>query len=288
VSTLERPPKGRLFGVGRRARQNIRCITRKELTAFLLGAENTGLANLAAGTTEFKAPETIISKQEYRRKLHVGSARALRLFDRAWAFSADLLAVHKMLFLVLTLMKNERITDWNARVEAAGELGDAGLREMLMASLDPGVEVQTPMAFERLLDYFVGGLGPGKRRNASESMFHTMNTLPIFSPEDERELKTKGCIMKPGGALNRPGQPPIHCPDISFVLQPGKGIGIRAEQDIAPDAVIGANAGVEVMNSEIGRPYVSLTYPSRFVAVVTGNIPELNLGQTPRFPWMGS
>jgi hypothetical protein len=38
---------------------------------------------------------------------------------------------------------------------------------------------------------------------------------------------------------------------------------------------IGVYAGGLVTNSEIGRPYVSLKYPSRYVAVVQGNIPAL-------------
>ena len=78
--------------------------------------------------------------------------------------------------------------------------------------------------------------------------------------------------------MHRPGCATILCPDVSFAVQPDKGIGIRAEEDILPDTVVGEYAGVEVENSEIGRPYISFVYPSRFVAVVTGNIPELNLG----------
>ena len=281
LSALEHPPKGRLFAVGRKnpgqlIRRNIRCITRKEVAAFLLRAKTTGLANLAVGIT---GPVTLVCPETIRsRRKHVGSAQALRLFDRAWAFSADLLAVHKMLLTMLTLKQGEEITCWNVQVEGAGELDDARLRAMLMATLNPGVEVQTPMAFERLLDFFVGGLGPGKRRNASENMLHSMNTLPIFPPEYERELKEKGCIMKAGGLVHRPGHATILCPDVSFAVQPDKGIGIRAEEDIPPDTVVGEYAGVEVENSEIGRPYISFVYPSRFVVVIIGNFPELNLG----------
>jgi hypothetical protein len=199
----------------------------------------------------------------------------MQLFDQEWAFSADLLAVHKMLFMMLTLRPDKTIPVWDAEVEAAGKLGGEGLRAMLMASLDPEVEVKQPMAFDRLVDFFVGGLGPGKRLHASENIVHGMNTLPILPPEDELELRTKGCILLPGGVVTRPGQDPKTVPAVSFAVQKGKGIGMRAEEDIPPNTVIGPYAGVEVMNSVIGRPHVSLEYPSRFVVVVTGDIPAL-------------
>jgi len=135
--------------------------------------------------------------------------------------------------------------------------------------------VQQPMAFERLVDFLFGVLGPGARRNAAESMVHVMNTLPILPPEDELALKSGGCIMMSHGVVNRPGHAPTRCPAVSFAVQPDKGIGVRAEEDIPPGTVIGPYIGSEAMNSEIGRPYISLLYPSRFVAVVQGNISEV-------------
>jgi hypothetical protein len=268
-------PKGCLFPVGRkRPGQLIRCITRKQVTEFLFKSGRTGLANLAAGTTGFKAAKSSIGEKERCRR-HVFSKKNMQLFDQEWAFSADLLAVHKMLFMMLTLRPDKTIPVWDAEVEAAGKLGGEGLRAMLMASLDPGVEVKQPMAFDRLVDFFVGGLGPGKRLHASENIVHGMNTLPILPPEDELELRTKGCILLPGGVVTLPGQDPKTVPAVSFAVQKGKGIGMRAEEDIPPNTVIGPYAGVEVMNSVIGRPHVSLEYPSRFVVVVTGDIPAL-------------
>ena len=268
-------PKGCLFPVGRiRPGQLIRCITRKQVTAFLVKSQKTGLGNLAAGTTGFKAAQSSIGEKERCRRL-VFSKQNMQLFDKKWAFSADLLAVHKMLFMMLTLRPGKTIADWDAEVEAAGKLGGEGLRAMLMASLNPGVEVQQPMALDRLVDFFVGGLGPGKRLDAAENIVHSMNTLPILPPQDELELRTKGCILLPGEVVTRPGKDPKYYPAVSFAPQKGKGIGLRAEEDIPPNTVIGPYAGVVVMNSVIGRPHVSLEYPSRFVVAVTGDIPAL-------------
>jgi hypothetical protein len=99
-----------------------------------------------------------------------------------------------------------------------------------------------------------------------------MNILPILPPEDELALSRPGCIMMSDGVVNRPGQAPIPCPKLSFAVQPGKGIGVRAEEDIPPETVIGAYAGREAMNGAISRPYISLKYPSRFVEVAQGNL----------------
>mmetsp|Transcript_56393 Transcript_56393/g.117859 ORF Transcript_56393/g.117859 Transcript_56393/m.117859 type:complete len:277 (-) Transcript_56393:80-910(-) len=110
-------------------------------------------------------------------------------------------------------------------------------------------------------------------------MLHVMNTLPILPAADELELSNRGCIMLPGGALTQPGCAPTMCPAVSFAVQSGKGhckgIGVRAEENIQPGTKVGVYAGESVMNSEIGRPYVSLKHPSRYVAVVQGNIPAL-------------
>ncbi len=47
--------------------------------------------------------------------------------------------------MMLTLRPGQSIADWDAQEQAAGKRGAAGLRAMLMASLDPEVKVQQPM-----------------------------------------------------------------------------------------------------------------------------------------------
>jgi hypothetical protein len=86
---------------------------------------------------------------------------------------------------------------------------------MLLNSLNPGVTVQQPMAFERLVDFFAGGLGPDKRCNAVENMVHVMNTLPILPPADETTLASGGCIMMKDGVLRQTGQAPVRFPAVS-------------------------------------------------------------------------
>ncbi len=133
------------------------------------------------------------------------------------------------------------------------------------------------MAFDRLVDFFAGGLGPDKRCNAVENMVHAMNTLPILPPADEFTLASGGCIMMKDGVLKQTGQAPVRFPAVSFALQSHKGIGVRAEQGIEPNTIIGPYAGTIVVNSEIGKPYISLTCPSRYNVVVTDDIPHLKL-----------
>jgi len=246
------------------------------MQTFRIRATQQGLANLSAGT--LKPAGKIIEEQVARRKL-VGSARQLQRVDREWAFAADLLAAHKMFLMMLTLKTGESIADWDARAQAECDLGADGIRKMLQASLEEGVTVQQPLAFERVVGFLSCFLGPGERPGSENAMLHVMNTLPILPAADELELSNRGCIMLPGGALTQPGCAPTMCPAVSFAVQSGKGhckgIGVRAEENIQPGTKVGVYAGESVMNSEIGRPYVSLKHPSRYVAVVQGNIPAL-------------
>jgi hypothetical protein len=284
-------PKNNLFLFGRQKQgQLIRCITRKEISAFLVRAEQTGLADLGAGADGFSLPFGLADlgagadgfseakdKMKIARRKLVGSAARLRIFDRQWAFAKDLLAVHRMIFMLLTFRCPYSIAGWDAQLQAACKRGAAGLKEMLLNSLNPGVTVQQPMAFERLVDFFAGGLGPDKRCNAVENMVHVMNTLPILPPADEFTLASGGCIMMKDGVLRQAGHASVCFPAVSFALQSHKGIGVRAEQDIQPNTIIGPYAGTIVVNSEIGKPYISLTCPSRYNVVVTGDIPYLKL-----------
>jgi hypothetical protein len=314
--------------------QLVCCINRAQIQEFLNKATKEGLANLGAGSSGLKEVREVIEKQEAERaprKLFdsAGKPGNLGRFDPKWGLAADLLAVNKMLFELLTFQKDDNILDWNARTTAAAQLGEEGIRKMLLASLKQPVEpetvkVQQTLAFERLVDLFVRGLGPGERRDAEQTMTCAMNTLPILPAEDELTLRKEGSIMLPRGVLNFPGLEQIHCPAVSFAVQErlrepdscvtedtparatkrakgsgggksdcdkarrkrqieangqkvrsSKGIGVRAEEDIPKGAVLGAYAGFPAMNAEIGRPYLTLKYPSRYVAVVMGNIPEL-------------
>ena len=289
--------------------RSLRCITRNQIQEFLKEATKEGLGYLVAGTAGsscLKEAKETIEKQEavgMAQRMRIGSTGNPGHFDRELAFAADLLAVNKLLFGVLTLGKDETSSDWDARRQAAAARGENGIRAMLLTPLLAQVP-QQPLAFERLVDLFVRGLGPlgpGERCDAEQTMTCAMNTLPILPAEDELELKQNGSIMLPRGVLNFPGQGQILCPAVSFAEQerqsdscvtenaPGsktksktgskvrssKGIGVRAEEMIRKGTILGAYAGFPGMNAEIGRPYLTLKYPSRYVAVVIGNIPEL-------------
>ena len=274
VEAVKLLPKRNLFLLGRLKSSDLfRCITRTQMQTFRIRATRQGLANLSAGT---QGPMQKVIEENVARRKFFRSEKRLQLFERERAFAADLLAANKMILGMLTLRTGESIADWDARAQAASDLGADGITRMLMASLEGGVAVQQPLAFRRVVSFLSCFLGPGERPGSQNAMLHVMNTLPILPAEDERELSSTGRIMLPAGSVTEPGCAPTRCPAVSFVVEPGKGIGVRAEEDIQPGTKLGAYAGVLVPNSEIGRPYVSLTHPSRFVAVVQGNIPALN------------
>jgi len=220
------------------------------MQTFRIRATQQGLANLSAGT--LKPAGKIIEEQVARRKL-VGSARQLQRVDREWAFAADLLAAHKMFLMMLTLKTGESIADWDARAQAECDLGADGIRKMLQASLEEGVTVQQPLAFERVVGFLSCFLGPGERPGSENAMLHVMNTLPILPAADELELSNRGCIMLPGGALTQPGCAPTMCPAVSFAVQSGKGhckgIGVRAEENIQPGTKLGVYAPTFLVES---------------------------------------
>jgi hypothetical protein len=91
------------------------------------------------------------------QRMRIGSTGNPGHFDRELAFAADLLAVNKLLFGVLTLGKDETSSDWDARRQAAAARGENGIRAMLLTPLLAQVP-QQPLAFERLVDLFVRGL----------------------------------------------------------------------------------------------------------------------------------
>jgi hypothetical protein len=131
-----------------------------------------------------EAKETI-EKQEAERmaqRMRIGSTGNPGHFNRELAFAADLFAVNKLLFGVLTLGKDETSSNWDAQRQAAAARGEKGIRAMLLTPLAQVLqEVQQPLAFERLVDLFVrclGPLGPGEHRDAEQTMNCTMNTLP--------------------------------------------------------------------------------------------------------------
>ena len=66
-------------------------------------------------------------------------------------------------------------------------------------SLNPDVAVQQPIAFERVVDLFAGGLGPGIRRDMAKILTHSMNTLPILLPPYEQALLRGEGLALPGG-----------------------------------------------------------------------------------------
>jgi hypothetical protein len=272
--------KGNLFPVGRK-KQGIRCISKAEMQSFLIRAARSGLANLWAGAAGFKQARDVIEQHTARRNL-IGSGTALRLFDRKWAFAADHVAVLKMLLMLLTLKPGQTIAAWDDQAQAACKVGAEGIRRMLVESLRSGVEVKQPQAFEKLVDFFAGALGPGERRDAKQSMLHIFNTTPVLPQDVELAIKLDGCFRLAGGCVSLPATaatmglkpPPTRhlqeCPIVALACQPGKGNGVIAEQDIDAGTALFHYGGDEVMNYEVGRPYISLVHPSRYVAVVQG------------------
>ena len=269
-----RQQKATVFPLGRKNQGIIQCITRQDMQAFLIRAAHSGLASLGAGSTGFRQEESVIKHHVERRK-YIRTAAALRVFDRKWAFAADYVAVHKMLLMLLTLKPGQQVAAWDAQAQEEFQKGEAGFRRMLMSSLNSGATVQQPMAFNKLVDFFAGSLGPGEGRDAKQSMLHLWNTTPILEPEVELAIRTGGCYPMPDGYVWVDGalRP---CPLVSVAVQPGKGLGLRAEEDIPEGTAIGAYAGTEVMNSVIGVPYETREYPSRCVAVVRGGVQGLN------------
>ena len=125
------------------------------MQAFLIRAARSGLGSLGAGSTGFRQPEAVIKRHEERRK-YIRTGGALRVFDRKWAFAADYVAVHKMLLMLLTLQPGQKVAAWDAQAQDAFQKGEAGIRRMLMDSLNSGPTVQQPLTFNKLVDFFAG------------------------------------------------------------------------------------------------------------------------------------
>jgi hypothetical protein len=156
---------------------------------------------------------------------------------------------------------------------------------MLLDSLKPNVEMQQPMAFERIVDLLTSGLKPDSRLDMAKTVTHSMNTLPILPPEYEQALSRGEGLPLPGGNVQNLFNCPVEkfwgqeLPRLEFCIQPdgaegNMGIGVRALQDINVGDVIGAYVGDKV--SDIGRKYVSKVYPSRFQVSIRGKIPLLS------------
>ena len=88
---------------------------------------------------------------------------------------------------MLTKKREESHSDWDLRAIKAAKAGAHGFRKMLLDSLKPNVEMQQPMAFERIVDLLTSGLDstlkPGSRRDMAKTVTHLMNTVPILPPE---------------------------------------------------------------------------------------------------------
>jgi hypothetical protein len=250
-------------------------ITREQTKEFQRRASMRGLAKLGGSTVGFK--DRVDQRQEANRRFAIGAGKKAN-FERKWAAVADLFAAFRMILMILTRRNKEKIQDWNARAIAAEDAGQAGIRKMLLEAVNPAIRVQQTMALDRLVDWLTGGLRQGERFNIIDAMGHVANTLPILSLQHEVTLNSGCGIRLPGGRVrdlcfNCPYKEllDLEMPDVELCLQEDMGMGARAKQDIEEGECIGAYVGELVPNHEIGTKYITPFFPSRFVAIISGD-----------------
>jgi serine/threonine protein kinase len=254
-------------------------ISRSEIQAFDTRASIHGLTNLGHGTKGFKDPDLVPDSPT------LSTAKRWQSFSKRWASATDIYAAQRTVLYVLTKKREEALNDWDKRAIKAAKSGAHGFRKMLLDSLKPNVEMQQPMAFERIVDLLTSGLKPDSRLDMAKTVTHSMNTLPILPPEYEQALSRGEGLPLPGGNVQNLFNCPVEkfwgqeLPRLEFCIQPdgaegNMGIGVRALQDINVGDVIGAYVGDKV--SDIGRKYVSKVYPSRFQVSIRGKIPLLS------------
>ena len=230
------------------------------------------------------------------------NGRLVRQFDKNFASKQDTFALLRTVFLVLTYKEGLSMDEWDAKATAAADKGTTGIQAMLLsASTSPSTVsaiIQQPQAFERMVDFLAGGLGSGHELDIERALTHEFITLAILTPHEEKCLQSAEGILFPHGLVCETLQLPegllpslpakkrlkvenAIIPKLSYKVQPGKGAGMMAFEEIDGDAFLGFYVGKYVRNHICGDEYDVREYPSRFN--LTGQGPLKVLKQANKF-----
>jgi hypothetical protein len=209
-----------------------------------------------------------------------------RRFEPKHGYSRDRFAAFRTVLFTLTHRQDVSMIEWDAEALAAAKGGRSEIRAMLLRAVRSGVEVQQKVVLERLVDFLFEGLRPEtagavRRLSSKEAMTDEMATLPILPPRYAVQLAAGLPIGLQGGPLHRflpagywnvldkKDQDAV-LPPLSFVNQPGMGMGVFADEEIPGGAVVALYVGHWAPNGEIGKEYAVRDFPSRYSATVQG------------------
>jgi hypothetical protein len=208
-----------------------------------------------------------------------------RRFEPKHGYARDRFAAFRTVLFTLTHRQDVSMIEWDAEALAAAKGGRSEIRAMLLRAVRSGVEVQQKVVLERLVDFLFEGLRPEtagavRRLSSMEAMTDEMATLPILPPRYAVQLAAGLPIGLQGGPLHRflpAGHPALNTkdrdarlPPLSFVNQPGMGMGAAADEEIPGGAVVALYVGHRAPNAEIGKEYAVRDFPSRYSATVQG------------------
>jgi hypothetical protein len=260
-------------------------ITRADLSRFQnLAGQRGGLANNGGGGTLGFRNEDEITAQKLLLDSGGGGIFARR-FEPKHGYARDRFAAFRTVLFTLTHRQDVSMIEWDEEALAAAKGGRSEIRAMLLRAVRSGVEVQQKVVLDRLVDFLFEGLRPEtagtvRRLSSMEAMTDEMATLPILPPRYAVQLAAGLRIGLQGGPLHRflpAGHPALNTkdrdailPPLSFVNQPGMGMGAAADEEIPGGAVVALYVGHRAPNAEIGKEYAVRDFPSRYSATVQG------------------
>ena len=261
-------------------------ITRADLSRFQrLAGQRGGLANNGGGgTMGFRNEDEVTAHKLLIKEGNDGSFA--RRFEPKHGYARDRFAAFRTVLFTLTHRQDVSMIEWDAEALAAAKGGRSEIRAMLLRAVRSGVEVQQKVVLERLVDFLFEGLRPEtagavRRLSSKEAMTDEMATLPILPPRYAVQLAAGLPIGLQGGplkqflpdgywnVLDKKDQDAV-LPPLSFVNQPGMGMGMAADEEIPGGAVVALYVGHRAPNGEIGKEYAVRDFPSRYSATVQG------------------
>ena len=232
-------------------------VSYQQVTEFCrrLKGESRGLVRLGSGTYSYKD-----------QRLPQG------LLAPELAFAHDRYAFGRSLLKRLCYDSNERLEDWEARACLAAEQGQAGIRQMLMDSVDPRVHVRQVVTVDRLCDLLAGVLNPDPkaRMDSKKALLHAANTLPSFSPEHSVALRNGDGILMAGGLVESMPVPFQQHPDLKeksippvwLQLQGKMGVGVKLGRSLKKGDIAALYGGKFVDGTDTGQ--LRRAFPSRY------------------------
>ena len=255
-------------------------VTFGDIHDFCRQVGDKGLA-LIGGTTRGFRKKNLAEKERHERLRH---NHALPRFDANLGCLQDSYAFFRTVFHTLTRVPGQTIEDWIEKADQAIEGGVDGIKRMLLGAGPGGPNPQQPLAFERLADFlYRGQCGLDMMRTVT----HVFPTLAILTPVQELGFSSPEGLPFPHGpvpstwpagflqslsASVRDKVQQSNIPDLAYMIQEKMGGGVKAKQDVAGDALLGAYVGRRVRNNICGTVYDAHEFPSRFNVTGQGQL----------------